>query len=386
MPLTSSLPLNRVYRIAVSVFFFIAGFVFASWASRIPDIKNALHLSDAGLGSVLLALPAGLLTGLPLAGFLVSKYGSKVIMIVAAMLYPGVLLLLGLAASPLQLIIALFMFGFCGNLLNISINTQGVGVEAMYGRSIMASFHGLWSLAGFTGAAFSTVMIAFKLTPFMHFCIIFIAAIILIISSYKRALPQDTGNSHQPLFAKPDSAILKLGLIAFGSLVCEGTMFDWSGVYFQKVLQVPAALRTVGYIAFMSSMAGGRFVADWLVTKFGVKTMLQLSGIIIAIGLLTAVIFPFIVPATIGFLLVGIGVSSVVPITYGLAGKSTTMSPGVALSALSTIGFLGFLLGPPLIGFIAQAAGLRWSFTVIAFIGLSTTVLATKVKVGLVAD
>ena len=386
MLLTSSLPLNRVYRIAVSVFFFIAGFVFASWASRIPDIKNALHLSDAGLGSVLLALPAGLLTGLPLAGFLVSKYGSKVIMIVAAMLYPGVLLLLGLAASPLQLIIALFMFGFCGNLLNISINTQGVGVEAMYGRSIMASFHGLWSLAGFTGAAFSTVMIAFKLTPFMHFCIIFIAAIILIISSYKRALPQDTGNSHQPLFAKPDSAILKLGLIAFGSLVCEGTMFDWSGVYFQKVLLVPAALRTVGYIAFMSSMAGGRFVADWLVTKFGVKTMLQLSGVIIAIGLLTAVIFPFIVPATIGFLLVGIGVSSVVPITYGLAGKSTTMSPGVALSALSTIGFLGFLLGPPLIGFIAQAAGLRWSFTVIAFIGLSTTVLATKVKVGLVAD
>ncbi len=382
MSLTLSLPLNRVYRIAVSVFFFIAGFVFASWASRIPDIKNALHLSDAGLGSVLLALPAGLLTGLPLAGFLVSKYGSKVIMIVAAMLYPGVLLFLGLAASPLQLIIALFMFGFCGNLFNISINTQGVGVEAMYGRSIMASFHGLWSLAGFTGAAFSTVMIAFKLTPFLHFCIIFIAAIFLIVSSYKHALPQDTGNNQQPLFAKPDSAILKLGLIAFGSLVCEGTMFDWSGVYFQKVLQVPASLRTVGYIAFMSSMAGGRFVADWLVTKFGVKTMLQLSGIIISIGLLTAVIFPFIVPATIGFLLVGFGVSSVVPITYGLAGKSTTMSPGIALSALSTIGFLGFLLGPPLIGFIAQAAGLRWSFTVIAFIGLSTTVLATKVKMG----
>jgi len=374
-----------VHRIAVSVFFFIAGFVFASWASRIPDIKNALNLSDAGLGSVLLALPAGLLTGLPLAGFLVSKYGSKVVMIFAAMLYPGVLLLLGLAASPLQLIIALFLFGFCGNLLNISINTQGIGVEAKYGRSIMASFHGLWSLAGFTGAAFSTVVIAFKLTPFMHFCIIFIAAIILIVSSYKQALPQDTGNSNQPLFAKPDSAILKLGLIAFGSLVCEGTMFDWSGVYFQKVLQVPASLRTVGYIAFMSSMAGGRFVADWLVTKFGVKTMLQLSGIIISIGLLTAVIFPFIVPATIGFLLVGLGVSSVVPITYGLAGKSTTMSPGVALSALSTIGFLGFLLGPPLIGFIAQAAGLRWSFTVIAFIGLSTTVLAAKVKIGSVA-
>lgn len=382
MALLFPVSVNRTYRIAVSVFFFIAGFVFASWASRIPDIKNALHLSDAGLGSVLLALPAGLLTGLPLAGFLVFKYGSKKIMIAGAFLYPAILLLLGLSTSPFQLIVALFGFGFCGNLLNISINTQGIGVEAIYGRSIMASFHGLWSLAGFTGAAFSTIMITFKLPPFPHFCIIFLAAVALIIAAYKHALPQDSNNAQQPIFAKPDMAILKLGMIAFGSLVCEGTMFDWSGVYFQKVLQVAPSLRTMGYIAFMSSMAGGRFIADWLVTKFGVKTMLQMSGIIISIGLLTAVIFPFLVPATFGFLLVGIGVSSVVPLTFGLAGKSTTMSPGVALAALSTIGFLGFLLGPPLIGFIAQAAGLRWSFTVIAFIGLSTTVLASTVKIG----
>ena len=380
MSLTIPISINRTYRIAVSVFFFIAGFVFASWASRIPDIKNALHLSDAGLGSVLLALPAGLITGLPLSGFLVSRYGSKKIMIAGALLYPAVLLLPGLAASPVQLAAALFLFGFCGNLLNISVNTQAVGVEAIYGRSIMASFHGLWSLAGFTGAAVSTVMISYKLTPFTHFCIICAAAFLLIIVAHKHTLPQDSGDSKQPLFAKPDNAILKLGLIVFGSLVCEGTMFDWSGVYFQKVVLVPDSLRTLGYIAFMSSMAGGRFVADWLVTKFGVKPMIQASGIIISAGLLTAVIFPYLIPATIGFLLVGIGVSSIVPLTYGIAGKSTTMSPGLALAALSTIGFFGFLLGPPLIGFIAQAAGLRWSFTVIAIIGLSTTLLATKIK------
>ena len=108
MALSIPISINRTYRISVSVFFFIAGFVFASWASRIPDIKNALHLSDAGLGSVLLALPAGLITGLPLAGFLVSRYGSKKIMIAGAILYPSVLLLLGLAASPFQLTAALF--------------------------------------------------------------------------------------------------------------------------------------------------------------------------------------------------------------------------------------------------------------------------------------
>jgi MFS family permease len=369
-----------MYRISVSVFFSIAGFVFASWASRIPDIKNVLHLSDAGLGSVLLALPTGLMAGLPFAGYLVSRYGSKKIMIAGAILYPAILLLLGLAATPFQLVAGLFLFGFCGNLLNISVNTQAVGVEAIYGRSIMASFHGLWSLAGFTGAAISTLMISYRLTPFVHFCIICVAAFFLVFSSYKYALPQDTGDAKQPIFVKPDNAILKLGLIVFGSLVCEGTMFDWSGVYFEKVLMVPDSLRPVGYIAFMSSMAAGRFVADWLVTKFGVKQMIQISGIIISTGLLTAVIFPYLVPATIGFLLVGVGVSSIVPLTYGVAGKSTTMSPGLALAALSTIGFFGFLLGPPLIGFIAQAAGLRWSFTVIAFIGLGTSLLTTKIK------
>ena len=345
MSLTIPIAINRIYRIAVSVFFFIAGFVFASWASRIPDIKMALHLTDAGLGTVLLALPAGLLTGLPLAGFLVSKYGSKNILIAGAILYPGILILLGLATTPLYLMCALFLFGFCGNLINIAVNTQAIGVEAKYGRSIMASFHGLWSLAGFAGAGFSTLMINFNFSPLHHFYIIFATAMVLMLAAFNHTLPQATKPAKQSFFTKPDNAILKLGLIAFGSLVCEGTMFDWSGVYFQKVLLVPNSLRTVGYIAFMSAMASGRFIADWLVTKYGVKKMLQMSGITISTGLFIAVVFPFILPATFGFLLVGLGVSSVVPLTFSLAGKSTKMEAGAALSALSTIGFFGFLLG-----------------------------------------
>lgn len=158
-------------------------------------------------------------------------------------------------------------------------------------------------------------------------------------------------------------------------------MFDWSGVYFKKVVKVGTAYTTAGYVAFMSSMAVGRFITDWLVTKFGVKTMLQFSGILISARLLTAVIFPFIIPATIVFLLVGLGVSSVMPLDYGLAGNSKTMQPGVAPAAISTIGFLGFLTGPPLINFIAGSASLRWSFTVIAHTGFTTTILATKIKI-----
>ncbi len=198
--------------------------------------------------------------------------------------------------------------------------------------------------------------------------------------SYKFTLPHDIGGNSQPLFARPDSRILLLGLIAFCCMLCEGAMADWSGVYFKKVVEANPAYTTLGYVAFTSTMAMGRFLGDRLVTKFGVKRMLQLSGTIITTGLLIAVLFPYLLTATIGFLLVGFGVSSVVPIVYGLAGKSSTMSASTALAAVSTIGFLGFLIGPPVIGFIAQAINLRWSFTLIALLGFGTAVLAGKVK------
>jgi MFS family permease len=382
MLLNLSISSKRAHRIAVSTFFFIAGFTFASWASRIPDIKTSLQLSDGGLGAVLFALPVGLMVSMPLSGIFVSRFGSSKVVIVAASVYPLILILLGLATTPWQLAAVLFFFGFMGNIFNISVNTQAVGVEALYGRSIMASFHGVWSLAGFSGAAVGALMVAVPFVPYVHFAIIYAATLLLVLVTFKNTLPQTEGNKAQPLFAKPDKAILKLGLIAFGCLVCEGTMFDWSGVYFQKVVKVPESQTPLGYVAFMSSMAAGRFIADWLVTKFSVKPILQFSGLIIAAGLLTAVIFPFPVTAILGFLLVGFGVSSVVPLVYGLAGKSTTMSPGMALAAVSTIGFLGFLVGPPLIGFISEAAGLRIAFSVIAVIGLGTTLLASKVTIG----
>lgn len=167
-------------------------------------------------------------------------------------------------------------------------------------------------------------------------------------------------------------------MIAFSSMVCEGTMFDWSGVYFDKVINVKEGLITLGYVAFMFTMASGRFLGDRLITNFGTTTVLRGSGIIIFTGLITSVLFPNIITATIGFMLVGMGVSSVVPIAYAMAGKSKKLAPGAAIASVSSIGFLGFLLGPPLIGFIAQASSLRWSFTVIGCLGLVMFFMANK--------
>lgn len=340
-----------------------------------------MHLNDAALGGVLLALPVGQLVSLPLSGWLIARFGSRQLVIGAAILYPLTLILLALTANTLQLICGLFFFGLWANLVNIAMNTQAVGVEKMYGRSIMASFHGLWSLAGFSGAALGGLFVSAHVSPTVHFAIIFALAMVMVVIAYRYTLPNsfDVKSSKQPLFVKPGREILILGLIAFCCMLCEGAMADWSGVYFKTIVKA-STFTTLGYVAFTATMATGRFIGDKLITRFGVITILRISGVLIAAGMLIVVILPYMVSAAIGCLLIGFGVSCVVPMVFALAGRSATMSPGLALATVSSISFLGFLLGPPVIGFIAQAASLRWSFTLIALMGLGTTLLAGLLK------
>jgi len=375
-----ALTLKKSIRLGVGAFFFAQGLCFSSWASRIPDIKNMLELSDAGLGSILFALPVGSMASLPVSGWIVTRFGSKKMVFIGGILYVFTLVVIGFMASIWQLVSALFFFGLVGNLVNIAVNTQAIGVENMYKKSIMTSFHGAWSLAGFTGAAIGALLVSENVAPSFHFMGIAIASLAIISISQRFTLRGKISSGEQPFFALPDSPLLKLGLVGFCGMACEGAMFDWSGVYFQKVVNAPAGLTTLGYVVFMSTMAGGRFTGDWLTNRIGRKKMLQLSGMLISSGLLLSVIFPSIVPVTFGFLLVGFGVSSVVPLVYSAAGKSRTLSPGMALAAVSTISFFGFLIGPPMIGFIAEAASLRYSFALIAALGFCTTMLSSKAK------
>jgi MFS family permease len=376
------LPQRRKHRIAISCFFFLAGICFFSWASRIPDIQTRLQLSNAALGGILLCLPVGLLTSLPVAGYLVAKYGSRIIVIIAAAVYAITLPMLGFASSSTVLMVTLFIFGFGGNMLNISMNTQAVGTENLYEKPIMASFHGIWSMGGFTGGAIGTLMVRYRVIPPFHFlCITGITLVILIIFAGNLIDKDNSRNKQQPIFARPDRSILNFGLIAFCAMICEGAMSDWSGVYFAKIVRPDAKWITVGFTAYVSTMATGRFVGDWVAYKIGMKRMLQLSGILTASGLMLAVCFPQFITATIGFLIVGAGVSSVIPLIYSTVGKSKVMSPGVAIAAVSTIGYLGFLLGPPFIGFIAQATSLRISFGLIAIMGTMIAVIATRIRI-----
>jgi MFS family permease len=363
-----------------SVYFFLAGFNFASWASRIPEIQQQLRLSEAELGYILFALPLGLVISLPLAGRLISLYGCKTISALGIGLYSVLLSVIGFATTGTELAIILFLFGAIANIENIAVNTQAILVEQLYSKSIMASFHGVWSVSGFCGAGIGALVIQQQISPMHHFFGVTIFSVLVTLVAYFFTINDATATTEKaPLLVLPDKYLLLIGFIAMCCMICEGTMFDWSGVYFKKVVQAPDNLVAIGYVSFMCCMALGRFVSDAIVQKIGIVYTLIVSGVLIVIGLMLSVLMPTMVVAAIGFMLVGFGVSSVVPLLYGLAGKYSKMSPSLALTAVSTIGYLGFLFGPPLIGFIAAASSLKISFMVIAALGACVALLAKKV-------
>ncbi|KIA87024.1 MFS transporter [Flavobacterium sp. AED] len=373
--------LNRI-RWAVSMFYFGMGLCFATWASRIPDIKTALHLSSGELGSILFAVPLGQLVVMPFSGKLVTRFGSHRILILSLLFYVFSLTNLGLAAQAWQLSLGLFVFGIFGNLANIAVNTQGVYTEELFKKTIMSSFHGMWSFAGFTGALVGLGMLALELTPYEHFLIVAGIVLLMIAFNYKFLIKakEIIKTEKKKLFTKPDSALIWLGIIGFCCMASEGVMFDWSGVYFKDVIKAPGPLVILGYTSFMIMMAGGRFFGDGLIHKFGRKPVMQISGIIISLGLFTSVFFPYIIPSTIAFMFVGLGVSTIVPTLYSIAGKNPTVPPGEALTIVSSVSFLGFLMGPPVIGYIAELSSLRFSFAFIGVFGFLIAFMVSRIK------
>ncbi|WP_348823934.1 MFS transporter [Flavobacterium aestuarii] len=370
-------------RLAVAMFYFAMGLCFATWASRIPTIKAALHLTDGQLGSILFALPVGQLTMMYFSGKLVTRFGSHRVLPLAISMYAISLTNLGLAQNAWQLALGLYVFGLSGNLTNISVNTQGIYTEGLFRRTIMSSFHGMWSLAGFTGALAGLGMLALELTTYTHFLIVAGVAFLLIILNYKLLIKakETVKPEKKKGFRKPDQALVSLGVIGFCSMASEGIMFDWSGVFFKDIVKAPGALIILGYTSFMIMMASGRFFGDKLINKYGRKKVMQISGIMISSGFFTAVAFPYIIPSMLAFMVIGLGVSTVVPTLYSIAGKHPTIPTGEALTTVSSVSFLGFLMGPPVIGHIAELSSLRFSFAFIGIFGILIAFMVERIKV-----
>lgn len=363
------MPLKKKQRAALSTYFFLSGLCFATWASRIPTIKDFFNFNEAQLGTVLLSMPISSLIGLPISGWLVSKFDSRKPLIVAMLFLTLALTFIGFADTPFLLVVALSLYSFSSRILYISMNTQSITIQKKYTKKIVGSFHGLWSTGGLLGVVLSTIMVKYQVPIQIHLAsvAVFIAINSLLIFSYTLTNDKSTfGN--KLIFGKPDPFIFYLGLLVFFAAICEGGMFDWSGVYFKEVINEP--IFTYGYLLFMTAMAFSRFYSDRLVEVIGLEKIYIFSSLLIAVGILLAITFPYFYPALIGFCFVGLGTAAIFPMTFMLAGTSKKYSPGMAISIISTYATVGMLVGPPLVGYVAHAFGLKNAFYIFVVAGL----------------
>jgi MFS family permease len=373
-------PLNRLRR-ANAVYFFISGFGYSSWTSRIPGIKESLKLNDAHFGTLLFMMPVGLILTMPFTGKMLDHFKSRTIMLIGAMVYNFVLACIGFSEYTWVLGITLFLFGSSRNVMNLSMNAQAIGVQALYKRSIMSSFHAVWSMAGFAGAAFGYLMVAENILPAWHLLGVSLFLSSLTLYYYKDALDQRPDRSvKRSIFTLPPKNMLIFSLICFSSMACENTMYDWSGIYVRQVLHGTKAIATIAFVIYMVAMTTGRLLGDYMADRFGIRKVLTGSGILIFSGFTVTILSPYIFLTLIGYLLTGFGVSCVVPFVFSLAGKIPMSNPGAALASISSLGYLGFLLVPPMIGYVAQASSLRVSFSVIAIMGLFMIRLSSRIN------
>lgn len=350
--------------------FFLSGLCFSSWAARIPTIKSTLGINDGELGSLLFIMPVSQLIGLPVTGWLAAKFDTRWPLAISLIMHAVSLFLIGLAKDIYLLAFGMFLFAFFMRIFSIAMNAQALALQKNYKKRINGAFHGMWSIGGIAGAGLTTLMIAMGIDMSIHLLIVSATTLIFTLLCFRYLIVGDkSAAGNKLILRKPDKQILLLGILVLFAAICEGGMFDWSGVYFKEIIKVEVF--TAGYLIFMTCMALSRFFSDYIIRIIGMRSMYLFSALLMAFGMSIAVLFPSFWPAMIGFSLVGIGTSSIFPMTFFLAGTSKRYSPSMALSIIVTYAMVGVLIGPVLIGYIAHIIDLRASFVFLALAGLS---------------
>lgn len=378
-------PLSRhpsAARVAVLAVFSLNGFALANWFVRIPAIQQSLSLSEGLLGLALLAAAIGALPSMTLTGALVSWFGSRRVVAVTALMLAFSIILPALAPGLLWLVPAVAVIGASNGALDVSMNSQAVAVERVYGRPIMSSFHAAFSFGGLAGAVVGGLAASAGVPPLPHFCAAATLCAIVAVVACRYLLPDsaDAAEDGAPAFAKPTWALLGLGAISFCVLLGEGAMSDWSAVYLSGPLETGPGFAAAGYAAFSLNMALGRLLGDRLIERFGPARSVRFCGGLAAVGLGAALFVAQPVVALFGFACAGAGFSIVFPAALSAAGRTKGMAPGPALAAVSTAGYTGFLVGPPTIGFTAELLGLGGALYIVVALSATVILLAGAVR------
>jgi Na+/melibiose symporter-like transporter len=357
----------RTTRVAISLFFFADGLLIGSWASRIPAVQTQAGLSNTRLGLALFAASLGALAAMPFAGRLCERVGSRRVTVTALVVMCASLFAAATAGGIAGLSLALLGFGAGFGSVNVAVNAQGIALERAYGRTILSSFHAAFSVGGMVGAGSGALAVRIGLAPRVHLGALALVIAAAALALGRNLLPPIAGEKApaRRRLVRPPRALLLLGAAAFCTLLAEGSAADWSAAYLTQSIAQGAAVAGLGYAAFSLAMATSRTLGDRLHRRFGGVTLARSGGVVAAAGLGAALITGSAPVALAGFAGMGAGLGVVVPLLFRAAGSTPGVSTSVGVASVSTIGWLGFLAGPPAIGFAAGAVGLRTALAIV---------------------
>lgn len=364
---------------ATRAVFFVAGFCTASWAPLVPLLKERLGIAEDVLGLLLLCIGIGSLLTMPLSGAAAARLGCRRVLAAACTAYAFILLLLCQVSSLWLAVPALLCFGALMGCIDVVVNIQAVIVEKAAGRRLMSGMHGLWSVGGFAGAGMFGIWVALiGLTPLVSTAIAAGIILSILALSVRYLLPYG-GDAGGRLIAIPHGIVTFVGIIACIAFLVEGAIMDWSGVFLTMVRGFDLSMAGTGFTVFSAAMLIMRLVGDWVVQKLGQKRVVLGGSGLAFLGFLLVIFAPDRLLLFLGFFCIGLGSANIVPVFFSLLGKQDVMPINMAVPAVSTLGYLGILLGPAAIGFLAHQTSLFTAFGFLAAMVVLQAIVAAYV-------
>ncbi|APW37981.1 MFS transporter [Rhodoferax koreense] len=370
---SSAVPTKSITRWAARTLFFCAGFLFATWGVHIPTVKQVYAVDEAALGVAMLAAGIGALLGLSQAGGLIGRFGARPVSLWGGLASAGAIALLLVMPSFAGLLVLLLVFGCGSSLLDVAMNAEASELERREARPLMSGFHGMFSLGGMAGAALGSALLHAGVAPMTHVLAVAAGGALAVAWACTRMLPHvrpEAGVAREK-FMVPRGVLLLLGAMAALGFIVEGAVYDWSVLYLFKEIGSPQNVAALAYASFSAAMALTRFGGDWMRARFSGAWLLRASALLAAASMAMVLLAGDAWVALAGFALVGVGLANVVPVLFSAAAQVPGVSAAQGIASVASMGYLGFMCGPPLIGFIAHASSLTAAlYVVVGFAAL----------------
>lgn len=372
----------RTARFATSVIFLVHGLLVSAWVSRIPDVQLQLGLSEGVLGLALLGIAIGSLVSMPLAGMWITRAGSRTVTTWATYLFCAALALVPFGTSALALSLLLVCWGAAAGAMDVAMNAQGVSIQEAGQVSILSSMHALFSIGGMLGAFGGGQLARLGISVNVHLAGVAILCAVITFSVSHLMLPPDAEHdgSTVPHFSLPRGPVLTLGALGFCVLLCEGAMADWIAIFLRDWRAAGPATAAAGFAVFSGAMSIGRLAGDRITDRFGGETTVRAGAALATGGLALALVHESIAGALVGFIVVGLGFAAIVPNVFAASGRIPGVPRGAGIAAVTTMGYFGFLVGPPMIGWLAEWVGLRNALFTLVLLSAASVLLAGSLR------